>query len=304
MTGTRVPHELIASLLREPFEILELRPHPLQSSCPLTAISLRTVSGARHEWLLKDLSTRSTDAGPAFLYDPRREIAAYRWLADELPLPRLVAARERGARWLLLERVEGEPLWQCDDSACWCEAARWLADLHALEKPPGGAPWVSYDGPYFDRWMPRALEFAPDAGLARLQHAHEAAISNLTRAPAVMLHGDYYPSNILAGTRVRALDFELAGLGPAALDLAALLTGLEQPLADAALDAYRSRMGDAQAGEGLEWLLPCARLHLAVRWLGWMPERRPPVHQRFDWVHEAHAAAAALETEATIAARA
>jgi aminoglycoside phosphotransferase (APT) family kinase protein len=297
---------LLGRLCGEPLEILDLRPHPLQSSCPLTIVSLRYGSGSRR-LLLKDLGRRSPSAGPRFLYDPYREIAAYRWLGRRLGVPGFLGAhveRERGICWLFCEHVEGVPLWQSNSRERWCEAAELLAELHELRSEDTRTCWMRYDERYFAWWMPRAQAFSPESGMGRLRGAHAAAVARLLRAPAVTLHGDYYPSNVLVaerpGSPICPLDFELAGIGPAALDLAALCTGLPHAIADELLEAYRSRRSDAEAREELDELLVCARLHLAIRWLGWTPTHRPPSHQRFDWTAEAHRAAEELEARTTL----
>src|SRR5262249_22402631 len=106
---------------------------------------------------------------------------------------------------LLLEWVEGTPLWQSDDLADWEAAARWLARLHAL---PIAGP------------LPRAVFRAPDHVLR-----HPAA-ARLAALPAVPVHGEVYPSNVLVGAgRIRPLDLETFGLGPGVIDLAALTAG-------------------------------------------------------------------------------
>lgn len=303
--------EAIGRLSRAPLDLVDVRRHPLQSSCPLVELTLSDPVGGRRRWLLKDVAGRSPRMAPRFLYDERRELAAYRALSgDGLVLPRLVGADFGPDRcWLFLELVEGTPLWRSGNPADWCRAAEWLADLHALEPPGEEPPWLRYDSEFYAVWMERARTFAPGAGLDRLEVVHAYAVSRLAGACAVTVHGDYYPSNLLvlsSGERgVCALDFELTGVGAAALDLAALTTGLPGPLAAVVLESYRSRLDAGPAHEELEELeelLLCARLHLAVRWLGWMPRHRPPAHQRFDWAAEAHAAGEALHARVALGA--
>ncbi|HZV75681.1 MAG TPA: aminoglycoside phosphotransferase family protein [Conexibacter sp.] len=285
-------------------DVLDARPHALQSSCALTEIRLRDSGGEERQVVLKDLSARSRHPGPESLYDPRREIEAYRRLcsAPGLGLARLLGAEvdpDHDRYWLLIEHVEGVPLWQSGDPADWREVAHWLAGLHELDPPPAGPPWLRYDTGHYERWLPRALALAPDAGLAAIERAHAVAIERLAAEDSVTVHGDFYPSNVIVraprGSGVCPLDLELLGAGPAVLDLAALIAGLPASLAAAVVDAYARRRGRSLRRERLEQLLLCARLHLAVRWLGWMPGWRAPAHQRFDWIAEAHAAAAALE---------
>jgi aminoglycoside phosphotransferase (APT) family kinase protein len=296
--------EAIGRVSRAPLELLDARRHPLQSSCPLTELTLSDPGGARRRWLLKDVAHRSPRTAPKFLYDERRELAAYRALAGSgLVLAHLVGADVAADRcWLFLELVDGAPLWQSRDPADWCRAAEWLADLHALDPIGEGSPWLRYDSELYDIWMERARRFAPGAQLQELDAIHTYAIGRLADAPVVTVHGDYYPSNLLVRSPREQgacpVDFELVGVGAAALDLAALTTGLPAPFATDVIDSYRARLGAGPPREELEELLLCARLHLAIRWLGWMPSRRPPEHQRFDWAAEAHALGATLHARA------
>lgn len=305
---SRELREAIGRVSPVPLELLHARRHPLQSSCPLTELTLSDPAGGRRRWLLKDVARRSPRTAPKLLYDERRELAAYRALTDAgLSLAPLVGADVGPDRcWLFLELVEGTPLWQSGDPPDWCRAAEWLAGLHALAPIGEGPPWLRYDSEFYDVWMERARRFAPGARLHELDAAHAYAIGRLADAPVVTVHGDYYPSNLLVRPSPERgtcpLDLELAGAGAAALDLAALTTGLPDPLAADVLDSYRARLDDGRAHEELEELLLCARLHLAIRWLGWMPRRRPPAHQRFDWAAEAHAVGAALHARAALGA--
>jgi hypothetical protein len=283
-----------------PVELLSACTHPMQSSRPLIEIMLRAAGGAPQRWLLKDAGGPSARPGLGFLYQGRREVAAYRTLTDAgLVLPRLIGADVRSDRcWLFLEVVEGTPLWQSGDAADWSCAAEWLAELHSLAPLGDDSAWLRYDSDFYGLWMERARRFAPAARLDELDAAHEYAISRLLEAPAVTVHGDYYPSNVLVrsprGRGVCPLDLELAGVGSAALDLAMLTAGLPAHLTAVVIESYRARLHPGFAREELEELLLCARLHLAIRWLGWMPRHRPPAHQRFDWIAEAHTTAEAL----------
>jgi hypothetical protein len=78
------------------------------------------------------------------------------------------------------------------------------------------------------------------------------------------------------------------------LDLAALVTGLPEDQAGSVVAEYARAAAHSPPRDRLDELLLCARLHLAVRWLGWLPGWQAPEHQAYDWVREAHTAAAAL----------
>jgi aminoglycoside phosphotransferase (APT) family kinase protein len=274
--------------------------HPMQSSCPLTRLTLGLSSP--YQVIVKQLAGRARHPGPPCVHDERREIEIYRseLAGADLEVPRFLGAHIDGDLCLLfLEEVDGIPLWQSGDPAAWGAAAVWLGRLHSRPAPRVRTALI-YDERFFAQWFPRALRFAPGAGLESLATIHRRAIGRLAGCPPVFVHGDFYPANVLVrpGSGICAIDFELAGAGPAALDLAALLTALPDAQAGELVDRYwettASARSRARSRDSLDELILCARLHLAVRWLGWLEEWHPPEHQTFDWATEAHAAAGAL----------
>jgi thiamine kinase-like enzyme len=118
-----------------------------------------------------------------------------------------------------------------------------------------------------------------------------------------LIHGELYASNVLlesAGAAIRPVDWEMIGIGPRLLDLAALTSGR---LADAAreslIEAYRGALSDAGAPDPgdapFRRELTACRLLLAVQWLGWGRGWRPPREHRHDWLDEAVRCARGLE---------
>ncbi len=287
----------------EPALVVAARPHPLRSSCPLTRIELRSPDGSLRTVLMKQLSRAARHPGPPEVHDERREIEVYDSLLrhDELGTARFLGSHvdsDRDHYLLFIEEVEGIPLWQSGDERAWRAAASWLADLHSTSAPSASAA-IEYDERFYAQWLPRALRLAPEAGLERLAETHRQAMTRLAAAPRAFVHGDFYSANVLLRTidgvpTVCPVDFELAGVGSAALDLAALVTGLPETLAAAIFDEYRARCMPACSDSELEQLVLCARLHLAVRWLGWLDGWQAPDHQAFDWAAEAHTVAAEL----------
>jgi Phosphotransferase enzyme family len=277
-------------------------PHPMRSSAALWELELEFGDGSRRTVLLKDLgydalSADARRAKPGFLLDPARELEVYEALPAELGVARLYGV-DRSRHWLFIELVDGVPLWQVGDESAWVAAARWLGRLHrSAVRAPAAA--VRYDPGFYARWMPRALRFAPDAELSCIEAVHARAVERLAAAPQTFIHGEFYPSNVLVRRgrtpSVCPVDFELAGVGPAVLDLAALVTGLPAPLGDRVLAGYLSALGAPPPRAELEQLLLCARLHLAVRWLGWSADWEPPAHQQHDWAREARSVAGRLE---------
>jgi thiamine kinase-like enzyme len=121
-----------------------------------------------------------------------------------------------------------------------------------------------------------------------------AAAARLAASPAVLLHGEAYPANLLVadGPRIRPVDWETYGTGAAALDLAALTSGDWAPAErERVVAAYREAAG---GGGPDERELEAARLIVALQWVGWSRTWAPPAEHRHDWVAEAVRAAGAL----------
>ncbi|MGH3443113.1 MAG: hypothetical protein ACRDUY_13955 [Nitriliruptorales bacterium] len=117
---------------------LERRPSRYAKSAPLEEVHAELSDGTALRLVLKDLTPDSLVPGgrakPRFLRDPARELAVYGRLLPRAPrgTARCYAATVSDGRyWLLLEHVPGVELHQVGDLDLWCDAARWLARLHA-----------------------------------------------------------------------------------------------------------------------------------------------------------------------------
>lgn len=301
-------HELSYALGRR-VALLERRPLPYRSSFAIDELELVVDGEEPVRLLLKqlDASALCDEAGlarPSFLRDGSREIAIYREvlpaLGDDVPaLHGSFDDRPRRRCWLLLEHVDGVPLWQLGASEAWDAAARWLARLHTAEMPRSAA-LRRYDAPWHRRWLARALAQAPAGVLDRVAAGHEQVLRRLDDWPTALVHGEFYPSNVLVsdgGERVRIVDWEVAGIGPGISDLAALTAGWSQPDRDRLVatyhEAWQGRGGRASLAE-LEDALEHARLLAALQWIGWSPAWTPPAPHARDWLDEALRAAELL----------
>jgi aminoglycoside phosphotransferase (APT) family kinase protein len=268
---------------------------------------------------LKDLSPRAVlpeaaHARPSFLVDPAREIAVYRSGLVRTPpgAARFYGARAdpaRGRFWLFLEHVTGVPLWQVGELAVWRDVAAWLGRFHAraarLE-----IPWelrsrlVRHDAHFYRGWLDRARAFAKRSGplaapgrLDWLAERYEGVVERLTALPATVIHGEFFPSNVLvraAGDdgRICPIDWETTALGSGLIDLAALTAGRWSEAARREkAQAYQAALDRAGGGalvpHDLMGALDLCRLHLAVQMLGWSADWSPPSAHSHDWLSEA-----------------
>jgi Ser/Thr protein kinase RdoA (MazF antagonist) len=273
----------LASVLgRDPGE-LEREPWAYASSAPMEVVRAEGLAPL----LFKDCGARDGASRPGFLADPLRELEAYPLLPAAAGAPRCLGTLI-GRAWLFLELVEGIPLWQADDMGAWEAAAARLAALHAAPVPQG-ARLLRHDAAYLGRWVDRALAHTP--ALTGAEPAARAAVERLAELPAVLVHGEAYPSNVLidGDDRARLVDWETAGTGSGVLDLAALTSGAWDPAErDRVVAAYGAAAG-ATAPSAAE--LAAARLLVALQWLGWSRSWTPPPEHRHDWLGDALALA-------------
>jgi hypothetical protein len=290
-------------------------------AAPFAAATSHRIDEIGPGWLRKDLAPEALleearIAKPAFVHDPRREPAVYRELLRPLAIGPHCAAS--GDDWIVIERVPGVELWQIGEPDVWVRVAARIGYLHrrlAVALLPGHVgrgtvrkagpshadrvPLLVHDSRLFAAWRERAaVAGAPPAVL----DAHRRATERLVAIPTTVLHGELYPSNILVRTvgfrlDVWPVDWELAGIGPAVLDLAALTAGgWAEPQREAMARAYFDASGrPSESWDAFRADLAAARLHLCVQWLAWAPGWIPPAEHAHDWLGEA------LELAETIA---
>lgn len=301
---------------------LERRPSSMSSSYALEELTVGLDDGELLRLIFKDLSWQARldaadGAKPDFLYDPLREIETYRGIlaADSMGTAACYGAHvdpDLGRYWLFLEHVEGSQLRFVGLSG-WSDAARWLARMHRRYlcscdriPEPSAAHLLHYDGDFYRRWMYRAqallrryLDDDPrinTRSLACLAERHARVVERLVALPGTMIHGEFYASNVLVeeaadNPRLCPVDWEMAGIGPGLLDLAALTAG-NWTSADraAVVEVYYRTLAsapDAPIPERFSTDLECCRFQLAIQWLGWSESWSPPAEHAHDWLDEA-----------------
>lgn len=251
-------------------------------------------------------TTAARGVKPPFLADPRREIEVYRSVLAGAGLGTAtcygaVCDPPAGRYWLFLERVVGDELYKVGEFETWLAAARWLAAFHTrfagrVTDLVGTVPLLRWMAAELAAWVGRARSLLPSGPIARrferIERHYDRVTDRLLTAPPTLLHGDFYPANVLVGPgpRVCPVDWELAGAGPGLLNLAALVAGKwpEDRRRDIAL-AYHAALPENDRGPAAAFLdaLDHARLHVAVQWVGWAAGWSPPASQAHDWAAEA-----------------
>jgi hypothetical protein len=306
VTTATVDEELAAVLAGAfPASIARLvrSPYVYATSYALEELEVELDDGQTFALIFKDVGPRGLSAGaqaakPEFLRDPCREIAAYRLLEGrDLGTARCYAAvaDPEGERyWLFLEKVGGVELFQVGEMELWQQAMRWLARLHdELGPPPENETFLRYDAAFLERWAERARMIA---GVEPPRRYGEIA-ERLASLPRTFLHGELYASNVkVDGDRVCAVDWEMAAVGPAVIDVAALTSGSgwTEEQRRVLVDTYLGALARSPEPEEFDCDLACARLHLALQWLGWAQGWTPPREHVQDWRDELRRAVAEL----------
>jgi hypothetical protein len=300
------------------------RTNVYSSSYTILNLSVDLSRGRVLRLALKDLSPDSLLSAaravrPSFLYDPAREIETYRTLLNprKLGTPVCYGAvndPERQRYWLFLERVSGPLLWQVGSMDTWQEAARWLARLHsafsgisAASAAAGQVPLLCYTEELFGTWRIRAEAFLCQQKALRtsdlfrrffrIMSRYDRVIDRLSALPVTLVHGEFYPSNVIVRRtsgrgRICPIDWEVAAVAPGLIDLAALCSGewsmdQQKLLVSAYLEEVRPTGPKSGAlREAIDSVLYC-QLHLAVQMLGWAADWSPPKHHARNWLREA-----------------
>jgi hypothetical protein len=281
-------------------------PSAYSSSFAIEELEVTLDNGKTISTIFKDLSLSAMLEGarrakPEFLYAPEREIQVYRQI---LPSLNLGTARLYGAivepvaqqYCLFLEKLSGQELYELGEFEVWLKAAQWLARFHAAadaETAQTIAPaLLRYDEAYYARWLQRAHESAGPI-LDRVASRYDRILEVLLDLPRTLLHGEFYASNIIIEQqgnecRVCPVDWEMAAIGPALLDVAALASGKwSRRERMQLLDAHHSALPQRLQAKNVVTAFDCCQLHVALQWVGWSQSWSPPEKHANDWLTEA-----------------
>ena len=333
--------DLLAALNSELSRTLDERRHVVDfyrrfsdyySSYVMEELDLVLDDGRELQLIFKNLSRDGMLEGairtkPYFLYNPMREIESYRSL---FPAHQIGTAKFYGAHieqateqyWLFIERVPGTLLWQFGEDKVWRHVAAWLGKVHrgfAAEAQQSGRPELAhlnvYDEHYYWQWMSRARAFVERTvcgddnhrlcNIEYLADRFDQLVDRLMQMPVTVIHGEFYPSNVLVQVRpqperVCPVDWETAAIGPGLMDLSALTSGswTEEQRLRMAMNYYHANKPEGEQQQSAESFLvdlDFCNLFMAIQWLGWSPDWEPPPEHAQNWLDEACRVAEKLE---------
>ena len=187
-----------------------------------------------------------------------------------------------GSFWLVLECPDNTvPLDIAEDDTAIFKSAAWLGKFHAAQERRVAVELPTevraYDGEFFRGWAQRTNEYAGqwhrrEPWLSGLCANFDDVIEVLLAAPTTLVHGEYYPHNILfRDGEIFTVDWESAALGAGEIDLVALTEGWPEDMETECWRIYRDARWPAGAPELFERRIVAARVYMHLRWMGEHP---------------------------------
>ncbi len=266
-------------------EALDLAPncaHSRSGSYPsCTAICRLTHGGTRRLFCKcsKDFDAPSHRHRSGVAYEAR----VYEQLVSRFDgaSPEYVGAYEdhsRGLAFLFLEELEGVLRVSKTAAGNMSRAAAWIGRFHRRHDLAQGAVPVFltvYDRDYYTQWPRRALRLTRKLHgrypwLGTVCDAFESEMVPLLLAAAqTVIHGEYYPKNILARrSTVFPVDWESTAVGPGELDLVSLTEGWPDEDKRACARSYRDARWPDGAPASHAPACRAAGMYWLLRWLG------------------------------------
>jgi hypothetical protein len=273
---------------REILTVLDRTPSVYASTYPSEVITCRIGNHRGFKLYCKYM----TDGGGPNGYGHRGgvpyEVEVYRRVLDPLQLsvPRFYGSYEdfeTGELWLVLEYLDQSMrMTKGPQPETVVKAARWIGQFHAANEGRISDEALSllnrYSSNYYLGWVHRTSRFS-----RKLRHKFpwaqslckhlEEFIEILLSPPLTIIHGEYYPHNIVIRRSViYPIDWESTSIAAGEIDLATLTEGWGDEIARQCEFEYRRARWGAGSSADFERRLAAARLYLSFRWLGERPD--------------------------------
>ncbi|MGB3714743.1 MAG: phosphotransferase [Candidatus Promineifilaceae bacterium] len=272
-----------------PTTLLERRKNTYTSSFGSEIVTCRLSNGQELELFVK-YGRPGADSGQDFWGNTNIEAAVYRDILQPLSL---TSATFYGAftdeiyeyTWLVIAylgeayRLNRTP--RARQALGW--SARWLGQFHAateVEVSTGSYPQLrAHTADYYCGWVNHVHDSTrPFHGqypwVPTLCRRFKEDIPMLTATPQTVIHGEYYPMNILVdGERIYPIDWQTAAVARGELDLASLIEGWgDGSIVQTAIEEYCNARWQGATPADFSQILTIAQLYWPFRWLGSDPK--------------------------------
>jgi thiamine kinase-like enzyme len=190
--------------------------------------------------------------------------------------------------WLAMEYLEeGTRMTHTIDPEAMLKAARWMGRFHAQCTTRVSDPALSflnrYNPDYYRGWVSRTRKMVRQAGvdsewLRTVCSRIDEVIEVLCNSPPTIIHGEYYPKNILLQHGlIYPVDWESTAIGNGMVDLAMLTEGWAPDTTWELVHEYQRSRWPEGAPHDLVTSLYAARIYVQFRWLGdqlWLGDKQ------------------------------
>jgi hypothetical protein len=280
--------------------VVSRQPNIYSSTFPSEIITCRLGNTHEIRFLCKysadvDNASHGTRSGVAYEADVYRQLLQ----GLELSSPVLYGVYREPANsrtGLVLEYLaDSIRITKSADPATISKAAAWIGRFHALCSTRAATPALSfinsYDADFYRGWARRTLLMTERSGksprwLEAVYSRFDEVIEVLCGAPATIIHGEYYPKNILLQHgRIYPVDWESTAFGCGEIDLATLTEGwTPDEIGRLELEYHRARWPDGPPDD-FRRCLCAARIYIQFRWLGDQQARLPEFACYLDALH-------------------
>jgi hypothetical protein len=269
----------LSSLIGAPGHVISREPFAGSSTFPVEIVTWRPENGSTLRLFAKYLGGK----GPnnfGHRGGLQYEAGVYAKVLAKTSLPTITCYGSHvfpdlGETLMLLDYI-GEDLQfsKSDDPEALAKAAAWIGAFHAAHEGRAPGSITVYSKDYYTAWAVRFEDSSRDlrrefSWLDDLHGYFLRHIDLLTDAPQTVIHGEYYPKNVLMKDGlIYPVDWESAAVGPGEIDLASLTEGWDEAPLAAAREAYKKARwpsGDFSA-EAFEARLLMARIYFYLWW--------------------------------------
>jgi len=257
--------------------VLERKTAVQVSTHPSEVVTCALSDGSRRKLLMKYSGFERDSFGHKG--GVRYEAVVYRDVVSrvDLPAPKWYGSYDEpdsGRTWVILEFIENAQRIQKSMTPL-AEAASWIGRFQRATAALDPAPVLnSYDGAYYAGWAARTRLLALESEVRRpwlipLCDAFEGLAAELAASQPAIIHGEYYPKNILVSNgTVRPVDWESAAFAAGEIDVASLTEFWPEKTVKDCEAAYVEGRWPDVAPPQFERILGLARLYIHFRWLG------------------------------------
>lgn len=279
----RVPSESAPGV-----QVVERRPNVHASSLPSEFITCRLPDGRQLDMFCK-YTGESFDTRHGHRQLPGFEGDVYQKLINPLSFSApccygVSPGINSQGTWLFIESIsDSARVTEFEDQhSAMGRAAGEIASLHRYFERADVRDDIgflrSYSREYYLGWIRRTAEFGSIfrehmPWLDELCKRCEDMMEPLLDAPQTVIHGEFYPHNVLCrDSDVYLIDWQSTAIGPGEIDLASLTEKWPNDIVEVCRSAYVNARWPDGAPSEFELTLAAARLYLVFRWLGDRPE--------------------------------